>query len=203
MEVKEKKECFLLCIALFWSFFKLSPISFGGGFAMVPILEREIVEKKKWIAGDKIVDIFALAQSAPGAIATNSAIFVGYQVAGIPGAFAAMLGMVIPTFAIVILLATAFVSFQHNVHVLAALAGIRPVIVALIASAAYKMSHSALIDRSSWLICLVSLAVLLFIPQINIIFVILSGAFLGVFVFNMQVLKNKKEQKINEEKADL
>lgn len=193
MGKSEKKYRFFLCVELFWSFFKLSPISFGGGFAMVTVLEREIVTKKQWIEKDKIVDIFALAQSAPGAIATNSAIFVGYQIAGIPGAFAAMLGMVIPTFVIVVALASAFVSFQHNEHVLAVLAGIRPVIVALIASAAYKMARSALIDKISWLICLGSLSILLFCPQINIILVILTGALLGVIITSIKVRIRDRE----------
>ncbi|MBP2643667.1 MAG: Chromate transporter [Firmicutes bacterium] len=180
--VERNKSKVALLLALFWSFFKLSPVSFGGGFAMIPVLENEIVIKKRWIDSKQIVDIFALAQSAPGAIATNSAIFIGYQIAGVTGALAAMFGMVIPTFVIILALATVFVSFQHNPHVIAALSGIRPVIVALIASAAYKMAKTALVDMSCWIICIVSTLVLMFCPSVNIIVVILSGALIGVVI---------------------
>jgi chromate transporter len=132
------------------------------------------------------VDTFVLAQSAPGAIATNSAIFVGYQIAGVPGAIAAMMGMIIPTFVIVIVLALLFVFFQTNHYVLAALNGIRPVIVALIASAAYKMSKTSLIDKTCWIICLICVTVLLVCPDINIIVVILSGAFIGIAIMKVK-----------------
>lgn len=184
--VNEREINFKLLSDLFFTFFKLSPISFGGGFAMIPVLEAEIVYKKKWIDGKQIVDTFVLAQSAPGAIATNSAIFVGYQIAGVPGAIAAMMGMIIPTFVIVIILASLFVFFQTNHYVLAALNGIRPVIVALIASAAYKMSETSLIDRNCWIICLVCVAVLLLCPNINIMVVILSGAFIGIAIMKVK-----------------
>ncbi len=184
--VNEREIDFKILSDLFFTFFKLSPISFGGGFAMMPVLEAEIVEKKKWIDDKQIVDTFVLAQSAPGAIATNSAIFVGYQIAGVPGAIAAMMGMIIPTFVIVIVLALLFVFFQTNHYVLAALNGIRPVIVALIASAAYKMSKTSLIDKTCWIICLLCVAVLLFCPDINIIVVILSGAFIGIAIVKIK-----------------
>jgi len=184
--VNEREIDFKLLSDLFFTFFKLSPISFGGGFAMMPVLEAEIVYKKKWIDDKQIVDTFVLAQSAPGAIATNSAIFVGYQIAGVPGAIAAMMGMIIPTFVIVIVLALLFAFFQTNHYVLAALNGIRPVIVALIASAAYKMSKTSLIDKTCWIICLICVTVLLVCPDINIIVVILSGAFIGIAIMKVK-----------------
>jgi chromate transporter len=185
-----QKQSMKIYAQLFWSFFKLSPISFGGGFAMVPVLENEFVCRRKWINSEQMVDIFSLAQSAPGAIAVNSAIFIGYQIGGMIGAFTAMLGMVIPTFVIIIMLASLFVSFQHNHTVLAALNGIRPVVVALIASAAYKMAKKALVDKTCWAICAFCVAMLLFCPAVNIIFVILFGAFIGIVLQEVRIRLN-------------
>lgn len=192
----ERQLNFKLLFSLFFTFFKLSPVSFGGGFAMIPVLETEIVYKKKWIDDKQMIDTLVLAQSAPGAIASNSAIFIGYQIAGVSGAIAAMIGMIIPTFIIVLILASLFVFFQTNHYVLAALNGIRPVIVALIASAAYKMSKTTLIDINCWIICLACVAVLLFCQNINIMVVILSGAFIGIVIMKVKeifsALKNSK-----------
>jgi chromate transporter len=188
MKEATKKDKLTFCTELFWSFFKLSPVSFGGGFAMIPILESEIVQKRQWIEKEKIVDIFSLAQSAPGAIAVNSAIFVGYQVAGIYGAIAAMLGMVIPTFIIILIMASIFITFQENHHIAAVLDGIRPVIVALIASAAYRMKSEALVDKFCYIVCIVCILVLMF-SSINIVWVIIGGALSGFLIKNINEMK--------------
>lgn len=169
-----------LLFELFLTFFKVSPITFGGGFAMIPIMEEALVNQKKWISKEAIVDIFAVSQSVPGAIAVNSATFVGYQIAGVPGALAALFGIVIPTFFIIIILGALFASFQHNVHVQAALQGIRPVVVALIASAAYKMSKVSLVDKVCVTLCSVCILALLLFKSLNLILVILLGALIGI-----------------------
>jgi chromate transporter len=184
---------FKLLWEIFVTFFKISPITFGGGFAMIPILETEMVEKKKWIDKEKIVDIFAVAQSVPGAIAVNSSIFLGYQVAGVAGAVAAMLGMVIPTFIIIIILGLALVSFQNNHYVQAALKGIRPVVVALIASAAYKMGKVSIVDKTCWTLFSISAISLVIFSKLNIIFVILSGALAGIVIVNVKEFLNKSK----------
>lgn len=165
---------------IFLTFFKISPFTFGGGFAMIPIFEKEMVEKKKWIKNEKIIDIFAVSQSVPGAIAVNSSTFIGYHLAGIPGALAAALGIVMPTFAIIILLAVLLVSFQDNIHVQAAFKGIRPTVVALIAIAAYKMGKTSIKDKTSWAICILAGVALFLFKNVNIIFFIIAGAVGGV-----------------------
>jgi chromate transporter len=111
-------------------------------------MEDVVVNKKKWLSKENLVDVFAVSQSLPGAIAVNSATFVGYQIGGIAGALSALFGIVIPTFGIIIILGSLLGSFQHNVHVEAALLGIRPVVVALIASAAYKMGKVSIVDKT-------------------------------------------------------
>ena len=188
--MKKDKTDFKLLFELFLAFFKISPITFGGGFAMIPIMEDVMVEKKKWIEKEKLVDIFAVSQSIPGAIAVNSATFVGYQIAGVPGALAALVGIVLPTFGIILVLGVLLASFQHNIHVQAALQGIRPVVVALIASAAYKMSRVSIVDKISLGIFTICLASLLLFKNLNLILVIFMGAFVGISIAKLsKVLK--------------
>ncbi|SPF54536.1 Chromate transporter family protein [Candidatus Desulfosporosinus infrequens] len=180
--MKKDKRDYKLLFELFLAFFKISPITFGGGFAMIPIMEDVMVEKKKWLEKEKLVDIFAVSQSIPGAIAVNSATFVGYQIAGIPGALAALVGIVLPTFGIILVLGVLLASFQHNIHVQAALEGIRPVVVALIGSAAYKMSRVSIVDKTSLAIFVVCLASLLVFKSLNLILVIFLGAMVGISI---------------------
>ncbi|KLU59109.1 chromate transport protein [Peptococcaceae bacterium CEB3] len=185
-KMEKKKLNYKLLLEIFLVFFKISPITFGGGFAMIPIMEDVMVHKKKWIGKEELVDVFAVSQSVPGAIAVNSAIFVGYQIAGIPGALIALLGIVTPTFVIIIALGVLFASFQHNVHVQAALRGIRPVVVALIASAAWKMSKVSLVDKTCVALCAVCVVALLLFKSLNLILVIISGALLGIVLVQVQ-----------------
>lgn len=183
-----------LLFEIFAVFFKISPVSFGGGFAMIPILELEIADKKKWIKREKLADVFTISQTVPGAVAVNSAIFLGYQLAGTAGAVAAMLGMVIPTFIIIIILGTLFISFQHNVFVQAALKGVRPVVVALILAAAWKMRKNTLIDKITYCIFAFTFIVLCFFQNISLILVILFGAMAGIAAaaFRGRLAKLKK-----------
>jgi len=192
-----------LMYELFMTFFKISPITFGGGFAMIPIMEEELVNKKKWIGKEEIVDIFAVCQSVPGAIAVNSATFVGYQIGGIPGALASLLGIVIPTFVIIIILGALLASFQHNIHVQAALQGIRPVVVALIASAAFKMSKVSLVDKVCLTLFAVCVVALMLFKSLNLIFVIFAGAFLGIMIVKVKSTQHQigVQNKVRSEKS--
>lgn len=199
---EKKKTNYKIIFEIFITFFKISPITFGGGFAMIPVLEAEVVNKKKWVDRENIIDIFAVSQSIPGAIAVNSAIFLGYRIAGVPGALAAMLGMIIPTFGLIIILAVLLVSFQHNMYVQAALKGIRPVIVALIAAAAYKMAKTALVDRICWAICIVCVLMLIIFKDLNLILVIISGAILGIVVARVMKAFNKIHKIQDERKSE-
>lgn len=203
--MEKGKKDYKLLLEIFLTFFKISPITFGGGFAMIPVLEAEMVEKKKWIEREKIVDIFAVSQSIPGAIAVNSAIFLGYQIAGVPGALAAMLGMIIPTFTIIIILGAMLVSFQHNVYVQAALKGIRPVIVALIAAAAYKLGKVTLVDKITWAIFAAFMMALLIFKNLNLILVIILGALTGVAIVRItgKIKKVKEYQQKSKSHQDI
>ena len=118
--------------ALFSSFFKIGSFTIGGGYAMIPLVEREVVEHKKWISSDDFMDILSLAQSLPGIWAVNISIFVGYRTRGIKGAIAASLGTVLPSFLIILAIAMSFRHFAGNIWVERFFKGIRPAVVALI-----------------------------------------------------------------------
>lgn len=117
---------------LFWSFFKIGLFTFGGGYAMIPLIQREVIDTKGWIARDEFIDLLTLAQSAPGPIALNTSVFVGYKIRGYAGAVAAILGVVVPSFAIILLIAVFFSGVRDNLFVDAAFKGMRPAVVALI-----------------------------------------------------------------------
>src|SRR3954447_26324118 len=126
----------ILLFQIFWSFFKISPVTFGGGFAMIPLIIKEIVEKRKWLENDDINDVIALSQTVPGAVAVNSSTFVGYRIGGIRGALAAMIGVSLPTFLIVLTLGISYFFIHDNPKLEAAFVSIRATIVAIIVYAA-------------------------------------------------------------------
>lgn len=117
---------------LFWSFFKIGLFTFGGGYAMIPLIRREVIDVKGWIAEREFLDLLTLAQSAPGPISLNTSVFVGYKIRGYAGAVASILGVVVPSFAIILLIALFFSDVRDNPVVDAAFKGMRPAVVALI-----------------------------------------------------------------------
>lgn len=117
---------------LFFSFLKIGLFTFGGGYAMVPLIQQEVVTSKKWVEQGEFIDLLTLAQSVPGPIALNSAAFVGYKARGYRGALAAISGVVVPSFIIILAVAIFFASIRDNAIVEAAFNAMRPVVVALI-----------------------------------------------------------------------
>lgn len=117
---------------IFFSFLKIGMFTFGGGYAMLPLIEQELITKRKWIEQKEFLDLLTLAQSVPGPIAVNTSVFVGYKVRGFGGAVAALLGSVLPSFVIILVIAIFFADIRHNPVVDAAFKGMRPAVVALI-----------------------------------------------------------------------
>jgi chromate transporter len=117
---------------LFYSFFKIGAFTLGGGYVMIPLIEKEVVENRKWILRDEFADMLTLVQSAPGAIAVNMAVFVGYKTKGFKGLIAAVFGVVIPSFVAILLIAMFFTDMRENPVVERIFCGIRPAVVALI-----------------------------------------------------------------------
>ncbi len=188
-----------LLLQLFWAFMKISPVTFGGGFVMMPLMKKEVVDKKRWIQDKEIIDSFALAQSAPGSVAVNSAAIVGYRIAGVKGALTATIGMMIPTFFIVIILSLLFLTVRNNDYVEAAFKGIRPAVVALIVYAAISTVRSSISDKFTLALMLIAVILLIFFhlhPVLLIIAGILSG------IANRKVKSSKKGKSIPEREVE-
>ncbi|WP_166242728.1 chromate transporter [Paenibacillus turpanensis] len=121
----------MILMELFWTFLKIGFVSFGGGYAMIPVIEREVTAHG-WLTMEQFMNSIALAGMSPGPIATNSAVFVGYQTAGLPGAAAALAGIVLPSLVLVIGAAAFFYKVHHNKWVKSAFYGLRPIVTGLI-----------------------------------------------------------------------
>ena len=132
-------------IDLFLTFAKIGAFTFGGGYAMIALLDHECVDKKKWITEDELSDVTVIAESTPGPIAINCATFTGYKQAGMPGAIAATVGMILPSFLIILLIATFFETLLSYTIVANAFRGIRVAVAVLIAMAGIKMVKKMLI----------------------------------------------------------
>lgn len=117
---------------IFFSFLKIGLFTFGGGYAMLPLIEQELIVKRKWIDQAEFLNLLTLAQSVPGPIAVNTSVFVGYKVRGLRGAAAALIGTVLPSFVIILVIALFFADIRQNPVVDAAFKGMRPAVVALI-----------------------------------------------------------------------
>ena len=148
---------------LFWTFSKIGVCTFGGGYAMLPILQREVVEKKGWATEEELTDYFAVGQCTPGIIAVNTATFIGYKYRGIPGGVLATLGLVFPSLVIITLIAAFLSNFADIPVVQHALAGINAAVVALIAASVVKLGKSNLKDALS--VCIFLAVLLLACPR--------------------------------------
>lgn len=164
---------------LFLTFMKIGVFTFGGGYAMIPLIQREISEKKKWISNDDILEVVAIAESTPGPIAVNSATFVGYKVGGFLGAFAATLGLVIPSFVIIIAIAALLNEFQSYKVVRYAFYGIRTGVLALIIKALISMYKQYKKNAVAYVVMALSF-VLVAIFDVNVLIVIILCALIGL-----------------------
>jgi chromate transporter len=190
------KKYFRLLVQLFYSFCKISPVTFGGGYAIIPLIENEVLTKRNWLRADELSEVLAVAQSVPGAVAVNAAMVIGYRVAGIAGALIAMVGVVLPAFFIVMGLCVAFFHMREQPWVSGALKGIRAAVVALIIYAAIRMGKTAVLDKVTWVMLGGALGALLFL-HLNPIVVIVCGAVLGMVAVPM-----KKWFRMNKESGD-
>lgn len=133
---------------LFYTYLKIGTFTLGGGYAMLPLIQREVVERKGWIDEQEFLNMIALAQAAPGLIAVNSAIFIGWRVGGWKGVCGAVLGAVLPSFLIILAIAVVFRDWKELPAVEATFKGIRPAVVALIAAPLVKMAKKAINQKS-------------------------------------------------------
>ena len=127
----------------FGTFFKIGLFTIGGGYAMVPLIEEEVIHKKKWLTQEEFIDLLAVSQSVPGVFAVNFSIFIGYKLRKFPGALALALGAILPSFLIILAIALFFHQFKEYEAVENIFKGIRPAVVALIAAPTFSMAKSA------------------------------------------------------------
>lgn len=164
---------------VFWSFFKIGAFTFGGGYAMIPLIQNEAVEKRHWVTDEDILEVVAIAESTPGPIAINSATFVGYKAAGILGSVCATLGVVLPSFVIILALSFVLQQFQNVVAVQYAFQGIRAGVLALLVKALWTMYQKS---PKGWVgyVVIGASFILTAIFDINVIFVIIGCAVFGL-----------------------
>lgn len=174
-----------LLFELFTVFFKIGAFTFGGGYAMIPLIEEEIVTHKKWVDKEEVYDLFAVSQSIPGAIAINTSTLVGYKIAGKLGAICATFGVILPSFIIISIIATFFGSIADLPVVIAIFAGINGAVVVLILLAAKKMIKVALHDNLSIILIIVTVLIIVF-TNISPIFLILAGALIGLSLYALE-----------------
>lgn len=174
-----------MLLDIFLTFFKIGSFTIGGGYAMLPIIQREVVDKKKWLGEEEFLDSIAVTNSLPGPLAINCATFVGYKTAGFPGAISAVFGAVLPSFLIILVIAIFFGTIKENPVIEHIFAGIRPAVVALIAYALVKLVKSMGVNIVN---ISISISVLLLILILNfhpIVTIIICGC-LGFFLFRKE-----------------
>jgi chromate transporter len=175
----QKKHTWIKQWELFWSFLLISPITFGGGYAMLPSIERIIVDRKGWLTAAEMGEAIAISGVAPGGIGVNAAAYIGYKVMGWRGMLSALAGIMLPTFIIVLGLAIFFMNMQDHLKVQAALQGIQIGVIAMVVYAGVKMVRTAFIDKTSVILFIISLFGLLY-SGFHPIFILLFGAMAGV-----------------------
>ena len=166
---------------LFTGFARIGGFTFGGGYAMLPIIQEEVVEKRSWATEEEVIDYYAIGQSTPGIIAVNTATFIGYKQRGIIGGIVATLGMVFPSVVIITIIANFFRHFQNYKMVQHAFGGIRVAVVALILNAISKMWSASVKDKLGILIFVVTLIIMVFF-QISPIIIIIASATVGILI---------------------
>ncbi len=168
-------------VTLFKTFFKIGMVTFGGGYAMIPMIESEVVNKHKWLTKEDFLDLVALAQTCPGVFAINISIYIGYRIQKTPAAIVSAFATALPSFLIILLIAMFFHSFKDNKIIAAAFAGIRPAVVALIAVPTFNMAKSAKINLANCWIPITG-AVLIWLLGVNPIWVIIAAG-IGGYIY--------------------
>lgn len=170
-----------LYFQLFITFVKIGTFTFGGGWAMIPLIEREVVDRHKWISREEFLDELAVAQSLPGVLAVNVAVLVGNKLRGLRGSLISALGTILPSFTIILLIAIFFVNFYDNEAVVRVFKGIRPAVVALILVPVFTTAKSARLNRYTFIVPIVT-ALAIWWCGVSPIYCILAGA-LGGYLY--------------------
>ena len=171
-----------LLLDLFCAFFRIGLFTFGGGYAMLPLLQREIVEKKKWATEEEMLDYFAVGQCTPGVIAVNTATFVGFKEKKLSGAIFATLGIVSPSLVIITVIAALLSNFAHIAAVQNAFAGIRVAVCVLILNSIVKLWKKSVVDKLTFVVFLAVFVGSVLLSSVSPVVFIVAAAVLGIVV---------------------
>ena len=171
-------------LQLYWAFFRIGGLTFGGGLTMLPMLKYELVEKKEWVSEEQLLDCYAIGQCTPGIIAVNTATYVGYLRKGVMGGIFSTLGMVSPSLVIITMIALCLRSFMDNVWLQHALMGVRGVVCALMLNTVISLAKKSLVSPACYAICVAAFALALFSGMPTVIIVIIAGL-CGVLIKKM------------------
>lgn len=175
----------LIIWELTYTFFKLGLFTFGGGYAMLPLLQREVVENKAWTTEDELLDYYAIGQSTPGIIAVNTASFVGYFQAGIFGSIMATIGLVLPSIIIVLLIASFLNKYTDLAILQHALAGIRVAVSALVSFSVYRLSKTGIVDTFGFIWALLTFVAIAFL-KISPLWIVIASLVVGNIVLKIK-----------------
>lgn len=165
---------------LYTAFFKIGLFTFGGGYAMLPMIEKEVVEKNKWATLEEVMDYFAIAQCTPGVIAVNTATFIGHKNRGVLGGIVATLGVVTPSVIIISLIATVLNSVYQNPVVKSAFKGIGVAVCAILVQAVLKIGKSGIVDKFTALVAAIAFLLSMFLNISTIVIIVIAGI-AGIF----------------------
>ena len=169
-------------IELFISIFKIGAFTFGGGYAMIPLIEEEVVNNKGWLSKEEFVDILIVAQSLPGALAVNTSIFLGYKISGILGAITALMAVILPSFFIILIIAIFFMQFRNNYYINAAFQGITAAVPMLVLVGAISLSRGLSKNLRTILTIIIALIALMFFNIHPVLVVVISGVYGAIFL---------------------
>ncbi len=176
-------------LEIFTCFAKIGAFTIGGGYAMIPIIQKEVVDKKGWIDEDDFMDILAISQSAPGILAVNISIFLGHRLKGTKGSIVATLGSALPSFLIILLIAMSFAGYQDNPTVISIFKGIRPVVVSLIAVPMINMAKKAKLNIYTGALALATALLIIFVKVSPLYILLVTGV---IFVTATNWRRNSK-----------
>lgn len=165
-------------LQLFSVFFRIGLFTLGGGYAMLPLIEREVVDKKRWIDGEDFLNVLAIVQSLPGPIAVNTGVFVGYKTRGFAGAIVGLLGTVMPSFLCMAIIASFFSGMRDNLTVAAVFTGIRPAVAALVAASVWSLGKKAKLNVYTGALA-VAAAMAVWLGSVSPAYIVLALAFIG------------------------
>ncbi len=171
-------------LSLYWTFLKIGLFTIGGGYAMIPLMEREIIFNHGWLTAAEFLDIVAVAEVTPGPLAVNAATFIGYRLGGLGGALLASLGVVTPSLVTLLLLGSYLIKLILDPRVGRFLKGLRPALIALISTAVITLGRAALVDAATVFIAAGLFTVSMIRPRLNPLYLIGAGAVLGLLLYH-------------------